>query len=244
MTASISIRNLSYSPPIKRTGSGSVTSRILYIPEWDVQPGERVFLYGPSGSGKTSLLNLVCGIANADSGQIIVNGTDLCTLSARAKDRFRMQTTGVIFQQFNLLPYLSVNDNIKLGYAFSGAGSTTAVPVDTLVKQLMDRLKLPRTCLHQKAACLSFGQQQRVAIARALIKSPPLIVADEPTSALDAETRDDFISTLLECSASSNSTVLFVSHEHSLGAHFDRLVDLRSINKMSHSVHGGNSHVC
>jgi putative ABC transport system ATP-binding protein len=186
----------------------------------------------------------VCGITNANSGQIIINGTDLCALDAKAKDLFRVQTTGVIFQQFNLLPYLSVLDNIKLGYAFSSNGKEALpTPIDTLTEELMDGLRLPRSYLHQKAADLSIGQQQRVAIARALIKSPPLIIADEPTSALDAETRDDFINTLLDSAASSNSTVLFVSHDHSLGKYFNRVVDLRSINKAAGSAHRGGGHV-
>jgi putative ABC transport system ATP-binding protein len=233
MTAAIHINKLIYSPDARRLARNGLqdSSALLQIAEWNVAPGERVFLYGPSGSGKTSLLNLICGITTADSGEILINGTNISALGARARDRLRMQTMGVIFQQFNLLPYLSVADNIRLGHFFSS--QTHSRQVETAIEQLTDRLKLPRSCLHQKAGSLSVGQQQRVAIARVLIKSPALIIADEPTSALDEDTRREFINTLIDCADLHNSTLLFVSHEHSLGIHFDRVVALDSINHVS-----------
>lgn len=233
MTAAIHINKLIYSPDARRQAKQGLqdSCALLQIAEWNVAPAERVFLYGPSGSGKTSLLNLICGITTADSGEILINGTNIRALGARARDRLRMQTMGVIFQQFNLLPYLSVADNIRLGHFFSS--QTHSRQVETAIEQLTDRLKLPRSCLHQKAGSLSVGQQQRVAIARVLIKSPALIIADEPTSALDEDTRREFINTLIDCADLHNSTLLFVSHEHSLGIHFDRVVALDSINHVS-----------
>ena len=233
MSAAIQINKLIYSPNARSQARKGLqdSSALLQIAEWNVDPGERVFLYGPSGSGKTSLLNLICGITTADSGEILVNDTNISALGARARDKFRMQTMGVIFQQFNLLPYLSVADNIRLGHFFSSQAHSRQV--ETAIEQLTDRLKLPRSCLHQKAATLSMGQQQRVAIARVLIKSPALIIADEPTSALDEDTRREFINTLIDCADLHNSTLLFVSHEHSLGMHFDRVVALDSINHVS-----------
>ena len=233
MTAAIRINKLIYSPDTRRQARPGLpnSSALLQIAEWNVAPAERVFLHGPSGSGKTSLLNLICGITTADSGEILINGTNISALGARARDRLRMQTMGVIFQQFNLLPYLSVADNIRLGHFFSS--QTHSRQVETTIEQLTDRLKLPRSCLHQKAGSLSVGQQQRVAIARVLIKSPALIIADEPTSALDEDTRREFINTLIDCADLHNSTLLFVSHEHSLGIHFDRVVALDSINHVS-----------
>lgn len=233
MTAAIHINKLIYSPNARRQAKQGLPNScaLLQIAEWNVAPAERVFLYGPSGSGKTSLLNLICGITTADSGEILINGTNISALGARARDRLRMQTMGVIFQQFNLLPYLSVADNIRLGHFFSS--QTHSRQVETAIEQLTDRLKLPRSCLPQKAGSLSVGQQQRVAIARVLIKSPALIIADEPTSALDEDTRREFINTLIDCADLHNSTLLFVSHEHSLGIHFDRVVALDSINHVS-----------
>ena len=233
MTAAIHINKLIYSPDARRQAKQGLqdSCALLQIAEWNVAPAERVFLYGPSGSGKTSLLNLICGITTADSGEILINGTNISALGARARDRLRMQTMGVIFQQFNLLPYLSVADNIRLGHFFSS--QTHSRQVETTIEQLTDRLKLPRSCLHQKAGSLSVGQQQRVAIARVLIKSPALIIADEPTSALDEDTRREFINTLIDCADLHNSTLLFVSHERSLGIHFDRVVALDSINHVS-----------
>jgi putative ABC transport system ATP-binding protein len=233
MTAAIHINKLIYSPDACRQAKQGLqdSPALLQIAEWNVAPAERVFLYGPSGSGKTSLLNLICGITTADSGEILINGTNISALGARARDRLRMQTMGVIFQQFNLLPYLSVADNIRLGHFFSS--QTHSRQVETAIEQLTDRLKLPRSYLHQKAGSLSVGQQQRVAIARVLIKSPALIIADEPTSALDEDTRREFINTLIDCADLHNSTLLFVSHDHSLGIHFDRVVALDSINHVS-----------
>ncbi len=225
MTLAINIAGLSFS--WKRAGPP-----VIFIPQWQVHTGARVFLHGPSGCGKTTLLNLLCGIAKPDKGHIIINGTDICQLSTRARDRFRARYTGVIFQQFNLLSYLSVADNIRLGLAFDRSGTTrnSRRHIDGRIMELIDQLGLPRSCAGEKAARLSVGQQQRVAIARALINAPPVIIADEPTSALDADARDGFISALLQGALANQSTVLLFSHDHSLASHFDQIVDLRSIN--------------
>jgi len=223
MTSAINIADLSFS--WKRA-----SPPLILIPEWQVRAGARVFLHGPSGCGKTTLLNLLCGIAKPDKGHIIVNGTDICQLSARARDRFRARCTGVIFQQFNLLSYLSVADNIRLGLAFDRSTRNSRRHIDDRIMELLDQLGLPRSCAGEQAARLSVGQQQRVAIARALINAPPVIIADEPTSALDADARDGFISALLQGSLANQSTVLFFSHDHTLASHFDQIVDLRSIN--------------
>ncbi len=198
---------------------------ILNIDTWQLNQGERCFIYGRSGTGKSTLLNIIAGMLQAQQGNILVFGHDLNKLSTRQRDRFRAKNMGVIFQQFNLLPYLSVVDNIHLSQHFAKYHIDAAY-----FKQLLDALELSNALLKQKAYQLSVGQQQRVAVARALIHRPPLIIADEPTSALDEETRDGFMSLLLSLCKQNNSTLLFVSHDKTLAHHFDQQVDLKILN--------------
>ncbi|MGS2718259.1 ABC transporter ATP-binding protein [Eionea flava] len=200
-------------------------SPVLAISQWHIQQGENIFLHGPSGSGKSTLLNLVGGILTPNEGNITLLDTDIHTLSTSQRDRFRAQNMGVIFQQFNLVPYLSIIDNIRLGQQFSGANYDIA-----RIHDLCERLKLPVHLLEQKANQLSTGQQQRVAMIRALYHRPLIIIADEPTSALDTHTRDEFIELLLQESRQNNSTVLFVSHDQQLAKHFDKSIALEEIN--------------
>lgn len=205
------------------------TTPFIHIPHWQVAQGERVFLQGPSGTGKSTVLNLLSGILLADSGNITVLGQDLQQLNNRKRDQFRARHLGVIFQQFNLLPYLSVKDNILLSQTFSN------VPQETQrLYELCEQLQLAPSLLEQVASQLSVGQQQRIAVARALYHKPNIIIADEPTSALDSNTRDEFIHLLLTQSQKTNSTVIFVSHDQSIAKHFDRIDNLADINHMNH----------
>lgn len=205
------------------------TTPFIHIPHWQVAQGERVFLQGPSGTGKSTVLNLLSGILLADSGNITVLGQDLQQLNNRKRDQFRARHLGVIFQQFNLLPYLSVKDNILLSQTFSN------VPQETQrLHELCEQLQLAPSLLEQAASQLSVGQQQRIAVARALYHKPNIIIADEPTSALDSNTRDEFIHLLLTQSQKTNSTVIFVSHDQSIAEHFDRIDNLADINHMNH----------
>ena len=196
----------------------------LRIPNWQVSSGEKVFLYGRSGEGKSTLLNLICGIQNNYSGHIQVLGQDMATLKQRQKDAFRANNIGIIFQQFNLLPYLSAEQNVLLAQRFRRA---SPAPESEALATIYDRLELSPNLLQQKAEELSVGQQQRVAVARALYGAPSLIIADEPTSALDSQTREQFIHLLLDCAESS--TVIFVSHDMSLASHFDKKVGLTEL---------------
>ncbi len=206
----------------------------LQIPRWQVQRAERVFLYGPSGSGKSTLLNLLAGILAPQRGRIHVLGSSLGSLSSRARDRFRARFIGYIFQQFNLVPYLSVADNVALARRFGAPDPRVWRPApaqclqDTL--DLLERLGLAEDMLARRSDSLSVGQQQRVAIVRALVNRPQLIIADEPSSALDSDARDDFLALLLECAAVHHSAVVFVSHDRSMAAHFDTQVALSSLN--------------
>ena len=216
-----------------RWGSGKP---VLDIPELVVHRAQKVFIHGPSGSGKTTLLGLLGGVLTPDAGQVRVLGTDLNTLSPVQRDHFRARHIGFIFQMFNLIPYLSVVDNVTLPLSFAGERLQSVqrsgfTPVQE-AKRLLAHLGLDDSSLLERSVTgLSIGQQQRVASARALIGSPQLIIADEPTSALDADSRSAFIRLLFnECEA-AGSTVLFVSHDRSLESLFDHSVSLREINR-------------
>jgi len=209
---------------LRHTWPGQTTP-VINIGQWQVTRGARIFLHGPSGCGKSTLLHLLSGILRVQRGSVEVLGQPLHSLSGRLRDRFRAQHIGMVFQQFNLVPYLSAGENIRLGLQFS-ATKHGSLPVELL----LDRLRLERSLLHRKAVELSTGQQQRVAVARALIKKPALILADEPTSALDQDARDSFIKLLLDCASESGSTVIFVSHDHTLAHHFDSSESLNQIN--------------
>jgi putative ABC transport system ATP-binding protein len=186
-------------------------------------------LLGESGSGKSTLLSLICGTITADEGVVMVADTDIASLSAGRRDRFRAEHIGLIFQQFNLLPYASVLDNILLPLRFAPLRSARVLsPRDTARALCLD-LGLPEDALSAQAGTLSVGQQQRVAAARALIGAPPLIVADEPTSALDAATQATFLDLLFAQARASGSTLLMVSHDARLGVHFDRVVQMSDV---------------
>lgn len=201
----------------------------LYCPAFEMARGESVLLLGASGSGKSTLLSLVCGIVAADRGKVTVDGTDIGALSMGARDRFRAERIGVIFQQFNLLPYAWVADNILLPLRFAPERRRRAGDAASEAARLCAALGLPEGVLTFRSGRLSVGQQQRVAVARALIGSPPLIVADEPTSALDANTQDTFLSLLFEQAGQAGSSLLMVSHDERLGQRFDRVVRIEDI---------------
>lgn len=208
---------------------------ILAIESLRIAAGERVFLHGASGSGKSTLLALLAGVVVAQAGQVRVLGTDLAHLGPAARDRFRADHTGVIFQMFNLVPYLSVLENVLLPCDFSSrrrarAEARGGSPRGEALR-LLESLGLDgRQLLERKPAHLSVGQQQRVAAARALIGAPELVIADEPTSALDADRRDAFLDLLFRECARESTTLLFVSHDAALASRFDRRIALADIN--------------
>ena len=191
----------------------------LAIPSFAARAGERIFLYGPSGSGKSTLLGLL--------------GSELTRLRSTARDRFRADHIGFLFQQFNLVPYLSVIDNVLLPCRFSPrraarASAAGGSPYDE-ARRLLTHLELAETLYRREVARLSVGQQQRVAAARALIGRPEIVIADEPTSALDAERQQAFLALLARDCAAAGSTLLFVSHDRRLAAGFDRELSLPAI---------------
>jgi putative ABC transport system ATP-binding protein len=204
---------------------------VLDIPAFTIAPGERVFLRGPSGSGKSTLLAAIAGLVRPDQGRILYGQTDLGELSAARRDRFRAECLGVIFQQFNLLPWLDVRANVMLPCRFSRARARRAGEVEAAADALLDAMDLPPALHRKRADQLSVGQQQRVAAARALIGKPQLVLADEPTSALDSDRRRAFLDLLFGQIEAAGSALLFVSHDPELARDFDRQVELGEINR-------------
>jgi putative ABC transport system ATP-binding protein len=205
---------------------------VLDLPRLVIARGERVFLRGPSGSGKSTLLGIVGGVLAPQSGTVRVLGEDLGRLSASRRDALRADSIGFVFQMFNLLPYLSVVDNVTLPARFSRR-RRERVGADLVgaARRLLGALGLGPGLLARPVAELSIGQQQRVAAARALLGSPGLVIADEPTSALDADAREAFLALLMQECASAGTTLLFVSHDTALGRLFDRQLSLPEINR-------------
>jgi putative ABC transport system ATP-binding protein len=194
---------------------------------------ERVLLIGPSGSGKSTFLSLLCGILTPQSGRIEVLGTDLAQLSASARDGYRAEHFGIIFQMFNLLPYGTVIDNVLLPLNFAPARRRRVLArgaPEQEAARLLKRLGLaPEVVRGRSAADLSVGQQQRVAAARALIGAPELLVADEPTSALDRDRQAAFLELLFAEIAEAGAALIMVSHDESLAPRFDRVLRLDKI---------------
>ncbi|MAA90572.1 MAG: methionine ABC transporter ATP-binding protein [Deltaproteobacteria bacterium] len=208
------------------------------LPELRINQGERVFLQGPSASGKTTLLSLVGGILVPESGSLRVLGEELKSLSRARRDAFRVTHLGFIFQLFNLLPYLSLEENVLLPLRFSKeraqrAGGNEVSRIEE-ARRLLSALGLSEPLKEGRPVMeLSVGQQQRVAAARALIGRPELVIADEPTSALDADLREVFLNLLFAECDKAGSALLFVSHDAGLGRFFDRSLSLPQINRVS-----------
>jgi putative ABC transport system ATP-binding protein len=207
----------------------------LAIDRLSIAAGSTLFLYGPSGGGKSTLLGLLAGVLVPREGRVGLLGTDWSGLSGARRDAFRADHVGYIFQQFNLLPYLDVLDNVLLPCRFSSLRRDRAAQrsggVQADVRQQRASVGLAEGLWRRRAAELSVGQQQRVAAARALIGVPELVIADEPTSALDAPLRDGFMDVLLRECRTAGSTLVFVSHDERLAARFDAQVSLASINR-------------
>ena len=201
----------------------------IFVPKLEVGRGKKVLFLGESGSGKTTLLSLICGFLEPLSGSISINDKIISDLTSTNKDAYRSDNIGIIFQQFNLLPYANVIDNIILPLYFSKQRSKKVENKINAAMNLCDQLRLPESILNQKASNLSVGQQQRVAVARALIGSPSIIVADEPTSSLDTEAQELFLDLMFDQISKNSSTLLMVSHDKSLKNYFDQVIDINEI---------------
>ena len=215
---------------------------LLTIDALRLDAGERLFLQGESGSGKSTLLSLLAGVLLPQAGRVSLLGSDWRTLRASRRDRHRADHVGLVFQQFNLLGYLPVIDNVLLPCRFSPRRAARATASDgspaQAAERLLARMGLERPLWPRPASHLSVGQQQRVAAARALIGSPELLIADEPTSALDESRRDDFMALLLEACTEAGSALVFVSHDARLAAAFPRRVVLAELNRPQSAAGG------
>lgn len=208
---------------------------VLELDMLSIGRGERVFIEGPSGSGKSTLLSLLAGVTVPQQGELSVLGRRLDGLGSVQRDHFRAHHIGYIFQMFNLIPYLSMVDNVVLPCRFSKARHDRALQrsqsLEAEAMRLLEHLDMAQADLmHRSVTALSVGQQQRVAAARALMGAPELLIADEPTSSLDADRREAFVRLLFKECEQSGSTLVFVSHDASLEALFDRTIRLAEIN--------------
>ena len=224
MSLAIDIRHLRF-----RYGGGPW---VLDIPELTLERGTRAFLFGPSGSGKTTLLGVLAGVLEANEGEVTVLGEDLASLSGPQRDAFRAEHIGYVFQMFNLIPYLSVLDNITLPVRMHAGrrARLDGTGVKESAAQLAGHLHIG-DLLKKPVTELSVGQQQRVAACRALIGAPELIVADEPTSSLDFDRREDFLELLFQECERAGATLVFVSHDRALEGMFSRTISLPDVNQ-------------
>ena len=211
---------------------------VINVPKLAVEKGECLFLSGPSGSGKSTLLNLLGGVLEPESGEILINGENIVSMVAKDRDTFRADHLGLLFQMFNLMPFLSILKNVTLPCLFSTLRRERAIEksgsVEGEAKRLLHYMGLSLEEIGDRSVnLLSAGQQQRVAAARALLGNPEFILADEPTSALDSGTRHAFLELLFNEVKAADSTMVFVSHDNSLASFFDRTISLNDINLSS-----------
>jgi putative ABC transport system ATP-binding protein len=178
----------------------------------DIRPGEFVALLGASGSGKSSLLNLVAGLDRPTSGAVIVHGKNLATLSREQLAKYRLHTTGMVFQSFNLIPSMTLLENVELPMRFAEVDREER---SMLARQSLERVGLTDRLSHRPSE-LSGGEQQRASLARALINRPQLLLADEPTGNLDSRTGTEIMELIRGFNQSLGMTVLMVTHEQAL----------------------------
>ena len=195
----------------------------LDIPSFELQQGEKLAVIGPSGSGKTTLLNLISGIITPNAGEVQVADTAVSALSDARRRDFRIRNIGFVFQEFELLDYLNVLDNILLPYRI-----TAALRLDRAVREraqaLAERMGIGDK-LKRHANDLSQGEKQRVAICRALLPSPRLLLADEATGNLDPRNKGHILDLLFDSVDAHGATLLAVTHDHELLPRFERVVD-------------------
>lgn len=206
----------------KSFGTGSSITRALRHTDFEARRGEMLFLVGPSGCGKTTLLSILAGTLRPDAGEVVVYGHDLHAASESERTAFRTRHLGFIFQQFNLIPSLSIVENVSVPLVILGKKRREA---EGRAADALDRVGLGDR-LHERPGKLSGGQQQRVAIARALVHDPPLLVCDEPTSALDRENGRRVMEILRDAADERGRTVIIVTHDPRIYSYADRMAEM------------------
>jgi putative ABC transport system ATP-binding protein len=200
---------------------GNSTIRAVDGVSLDIHSGEFVALLGASGSGKSSLLNLIAGLDSPTSGRAIVGGRNLAGLSREELAKYRRHTVGMVFQSFNLVPAMSVFENVELPLRFAEVDRSQRSP---LVSNALERVGLAGRVRHRPVE-LSGGEQQRVALARALINQPSILLADEPTGNLDSHTGSEVMELIRSLNESLQMTVVLVTHERELAEKYaERLI--------------------
>lgn len=218
---SLQLRNIrkTYREP----GGGVMT--ILNIAEFQLAVGEQVALVGQSGGGKTTLLNVIAGITMPDAGEVRIGGVDITKLHESARDRFRAERIGYVFQTFNLLPAFTALENVLLGMSFGGRHVNRAK-----ASELLDRVGLAHR-LHHKPGQLSVGEQQRVSVARALVNTPQLLLADEPTANVDPAHQQSVLDLIRDTCREHEVALLMVTHAPEVAGQFERVEKLSDFNR-------------
>lgn len=209
----LEINNLS-----KIYGKGEIEVKALDNVSFSVDQGEFVAIVGPSGSGKSTLLHILGGVDVATSGSVIINGTDISKLDETALAIFRRRQIGLIYQFYNLIPILTVEENMTLPLLLDGKK-----PNKELLDSLVSKLGLDNRLKHLPSQ-LSGGQQQRVSIGRALLNNPALLLADEPTGNLDSENSKEIIELLRRFNKENNQTVIIITHDERIANSADRII--------------------
>ena len=200
--------------------------QILDVPNFDVQAGEQLALIGPSGCGKTTLLHIIAGITNPDSGKVFLDGIEISKYPEAGRDRIRADKLGYVFQTFNLLPSFSALENVLLGMTFARKKYSVQ-----RAKQLLDRVGLSHRS-GNKPAAMSVGEQQRVAVARALANLPAVLLADEPTANVDPKNQSQIVSLIRETCRDEKIALIMVTHSMDVSNQFDRVEELAELNRV------------
>lgn len=220
----------------KTYGEGNTLVKALDDISFEVQHGEFVAIVGPSGSGKSTLLHILGGVDVPTEGQVIVDQTDISTLDETALAIFRRRQIGLIYQFYNLIPILTVEENLTLPLLLDGNK-----PDQRQLKDLVERLGLEKRLRHLPNQ-LSGGQQQRVSIGRALMNNPALLLADEPTGNLDSQNSAEIISLLRSFNQEFNQTVIIITHDEKIALSADRVIEIEDGKIVKDCKNGGVCH--
>ena len=216
--AILSIENLT-----KVYGSKEIEVKALNNINLKINKGEFVVIVGKSGSGKSTLLHLMAGLETPTEGKIVIDGVDIASLSEKERSLMRRKKIGLIFQAYNLIPILNVEENIKL------ATMNNKNKDEKYIEDIMDLLDIKSRRNHLPNQ-LSGGQQQRVAIARALVNKPAIILADEPTGNLDTKTEEEVLKLLKKSQKAYNQTIIMITHNLNIAKYADRVINIQDGN--------------